>query len=298
MIELSDFVLCCGSTADMEEAFFVQRNIVVAKYNFIINDVSYIDDFGKSMSYKDFYDRIRKGAMPSTSQIPVDDYLNTFDPILESGKDVLYITFSSGLSNSINSANIARNMLLEKYPEREILIADSFAASSGYGLLVTMAADLRDAGKTKEEIFDWVEKNRLTVNHWFFSTDLQHYKRGGRISATSAMFGTVLNICPLMDMNNEGKLIPRMKVRGKNNVIKQLVDKMIEKAVDGKNYSGLCYISNSDCFEDALAVKDLIEENFPNLKGKILINNIGTVIGSHTGPGTVALFFVGDERKE
>ena len=144
----------------------------------------------------------------------------------------------------------------------------------------------------------WVEGNKLNVHHWFFSTDLTHYRRGGRISAASATMGTLLNICPLMNMNHEGKLIPREKIRGKKRVISEIVKRMEEHAEGGTNYSGKCFISNSACYEDARMVADLVEEKFPQLNGKVMINSVGTVIGSHTGPGTVALFFLGDKRTD
>jgi len=193
---------------------------------------------------------------------------------------------------------MARDQLLQKYPGRKLLVVDSLAASSGYGLLVDMAADLRDAGDSIEEVHAWVEANRLDVHHWFFSTDLTHYKRGGRISAASATMGTLLNICPLMNMNLEGKLIPREKIRGKKHVIIEIVKRMEEHAQKGADYSGKCFISESACYEDAREVADLVEAKFPKLNGRVMINSIGTVIGSHTGPGTVALFFLGDKRTD
>ena len=191
---------------------------------------------------------------------------------------------------------IAQADLKERYPDREIKIVDSLAASSGYGLLTDMAVDMRDEGKTLEEVYNWLQDNKLNVHHWFFSSDLSHYKRGGRISAASATIGGLLNICPLMNVSHEGKLIPRKKIRGKKQVIKEIVKMMEIHAKDGMDYSGKCFISNSDCYDDARVVADLIEERFPQLDGSVRINSIGTVVGSHTGPGTVALFFMGDER--
>ena len=173
---------------------------------------------------------------------------------------------------------------------------DSLGASSGYGLLTDMAADMRDNGESIENVYEWLEENKLNIHHWFFSTDLTHFRRGGRVSATSAVVGGILNICPLLNMSHDGKLIPREKVRGKKNVILKMVEKMKTHAKDGTNYSGKCFISNSACYEDARRVADLVEENFPDLDGKVIINSVGTVIGSHTGPGTVALFFIGDKR--
>lgn len=219
-----------------------------------------------------------------------------WEPFLKEGKDILHISLSSGLSGSYNSACTARDDLKAKYPDRKILVADSRGASSGYGLLVDSVADLRDQGMDIEAAYQWTLDNRLKVHHWFFSTDLTSYKRGGRISGTEAMLGTMLGICPLLNMDAPGHLIPRKKIRTKRRVIEELVKMMEQHVQDGKNYSGKCFMCHSDCIDDANKVRDLIEEKWPQLKGKIVINSIGTVIGSHTGPGTVALFFFGDER--
>lgn len=206
--------------------------------------------------------------------------------------------FSSGLSGSYNSACIARDTLAEQYPDNKIYLVDSLAASSGYGLLVDTAADMRDSGKTAEEIVAWLEENKLNLHHWFFSTDLTSYIRGGRVSPVAGFFGTMLKICPLLNVNDEGKLIPRQKCRGKSKAIDEIVAQMVAHAEGGLDYSGKCFISNSACLADAEAVASRVEETFKNLNGKVMINNIGTVIGSHTGPGTVALFFYGDKRGE
>jgi len=157
-------------------------------------------------------------------------------------------------------------------------------------------ADLRDEGKSIGEVHAWAEEHKLNLQHWFFSTDLTFYIRGGRISKASGFFGTMLNICPLLNMDDQGKLIPRFKIRTKKKVIRAIVDKMEEYAQDGLDYSGKCYISQSACLEDAKEVARLVEERFPKLNGKVEINSVGTTIGSHTGPGTVALFFWGSRR--
>ncbi|NPV39956.1 MAG: DegV family protein [Anaerolineae bacterium] len=293
---MSDYVLSCCSTADMPEEYFKNRDIPYVCFHYNMDGKEYPDDLGKTMPFQEFYERIAKGALPTTSQVNIGQYLDFFEPLLKAGKDILHISLSSGLSGSYNSACVARETLLQKYPDRKIFLVDSLGASSGYGLLVDAAAGMRDKGVSIEELHDWLEKNKLTIHHWFFSTDLSHYKRGGRISAASATMGSLLNICPLMNMDNAGKLIPRTKIRGKNNVIKEIVKKMEEHAQNGLDYSGKCFISNSACFEDARKVADLIEEKFKHLDGKVMINSIGTVIGSHTGPGTVALFFFGDLR--
>lgn len=193
---------------------------------------------------------------------------------------------------------MAKIQLEEKYPERKIFIVDSLSASSGYGMLVDAALENQEKGFSIEENVKWIEENRNRLHHWFFSTDLTSFIRGGRISKVSGFVGQALNICPLMNVNTEGKLIPRNKYRGKKQVIREMVKRMEEHAQNQTQYSGKCMMSCSACEEDARKVADLVEEKFPKLNGKVQINSIGTVIGSHTGPGTVALFFWGDERTE
>lgn len=295
---MSDYVLTCCSTADMQYDYFKKRNIPFVCFHYNIDGKEYPDDLGQTMSFEEFYGKIAAGAMPTTSQVNVGQFIDFFEPYLKDGKDILHISLSSGLSGSYNSACIAREKLSAEYPERKILLVDSLGASSGYGLLTDTAADMRDNGVGMEDLYDWLEENKLNMHHWFFSTDLSHYKRGGRISAVSAIAGTLLNICPLMNMNHEGKLIPRVKIRGKKHVIEEIVHMMEVHAQDGINYSGKCFISNSACYEDARKVADLVEEKFPKLNGSVVINSVGTVIGSHTGPGTVALFFFGDKRED
>ncbi len=297
MVNMSNYLLTCCSTADMPHEYFQNRKIPYVSFHYILDGKEYPDDLGQSISFEQYYRRISEGAMPTTSQVNVSQFIEFFEPFLEEGKDILHISFSSGLSGAYNSANIAKDELLSKYPDRKILIVDSLAASSGYGMLVDMAADLRDKGETLEDVHNWLENNKLHVHHWFFSTDLTHYKRGGRISPTSAMVGGLLHINPLLNMSADGKLTPRKKIRGKKKVINEIVRMMDMHANDGPDYSGKCFISHSACYDDARKVADLIEEKFPHLKEPVRINSVGTVIGAHTGPGTVALYFVGDKRE-
>jgi len=292
------YVLTCCSTADMPYDYLKERNIPFVCFHYVLDEKEYLDDLGQTISFEEFYRRIETGAMPTTSQVNVGEFIDFFELFLKEGKDILHISLSSGLSGSYNSATIAREELLSRYPERKILIVDSLGASSGYGMLTDMAADMRDKGATLDEIYRFVEENKLNIHHWFFSTDLTHYKRGGRISATSAAVGTLLNICPLLNMSNDGKLVPRKKIRGKKHVLAEIVQMMELYAKNGNDYSGKCFISHSACYDDARKVADLIEEKFPFLNGKVMINSVGTVIGSHTGPGTVALFFLGDKRMD
>ncbi len=293
---MADYVISCCSTADLSQEHFVQRDIHYICFHFFLNDVDYADDLGKSIPFPDFYQAMADGAETRTSQVNVSEFEAYFSKFCEEGKDVLHLTLSSGISGVINSAQSAAELVMERYPGRKIVVVDSLGASSGYGLLMDKLADLRDEGMPFDELCAWAESHRLNLHHWFFSTTLEYYVKGGRISKASGFFGGILNICPLLNMDDLGRLIPREKLRGKKKVIQAIVDRMAEHAEGGENYSGKCYISNSNCYEDARAVADLVEARFPNLNGKVEINWVGTTIGSHTGPGTVALFFWGDER--
>ncbi len=293
---MEDYIISCCSTADLSEEHFNSRGIRYICFHYELDGKSYPDDLGKSIPFEEFYRKMSEGAETKTSQVNGDEFIEFFEPFLQAGKDILHVTLSSGISGVYNSARLAAQELMEKYPERKIIIIDSLGASSGYGLIMDKAADLRDEGKSLQEAAEWLEENKLKLHHWFFSTDLTFYIKGGRISKTAGFVGSVLNICPLLNMNIEGKLIPREKIRTKRKVISAIVEKMKQHARDGLQYNGKCYISQSACYEDARRVADLVEEAFPNLNGKVEINNIGTTIGSHTGPGTVALFFWGDER--
>jgi DegV family protein with EDD domain len=293
---MANYIISCCSTADLSREHFDRRDIHYVCFHFSLDDISYPDDLGQSINFDEFYQKMAEGAMTKTSQVNVDEFVEYFRPYLEQGLDIFHVTLSSGITGTFNSANIAKDMLKEEYPDRKIYIVDSLAASAGYGLLMDAVADRRDEGYSIDELNAWVLDNRLLDNHWFFSTTLTYFIRGGRISKTAGAIGNMLNICPLMNVDFEGKLIVREKVRSKRKVIKAIVDKMETLARDGLDYNGKCYISNSGCIEDAKAVAELIEERFPNIDGGVKIYNIGTVIGSHTGPGTVALFFWGSKR--
>ena len=293
---MGNYVLSCCSTADLRQEQLENRDIHYVCFHFELGDKQYMDDLGKSISLADFYRAMANGENTRTSQINVEEYEQYFEGFLKEGKDILHLTLSSGISGTINSAMIARDTLCEKYPERKIYVLDSLAASSGYGLLMDKLADLRDGGMSIDELYHWAENNRLNLQHWFFTSDLTYLIRGGRVSKAAGLVGGVLNICPLLNVDYKGRLINRAKIRTKRKVIQATVDKMKKHAQDGTDYSGKCYISQSACMEDARAVADLVEATFPKMQGKVVINDIGTTIGSHTGPGTVALFFWGDER--
>lgn len=293
---MENFVLSCCSTADLSKEHFINRNIAYICFHYELDGKPYRDDLGETMPFDTFYQAMANGADTKTSQINATEFEEYFEGFLQQGKDILHVSLSSGISGVYNSANLAKELLQEKYPDRKIYIVDSLGASSGYGLLMDRLADLRDAGKSIDEVYEWAEANKRKLQHWFFSTDLTFFIKGGRVTKTAGFVGTMLNICPLLHVDGEGKLIPHQKVRTKKKVIEAIVKKMEELAEDGTAYRGKCYISHSACREDAEAVAKLVESRFPNLNGKVLINDIGTTIGSHTGPGTVALFFWGAER--
>lgn len=295
---MDGFVLSCCSTADLTKAHFKERNISYICFHYNMDGVDYDDDLGESMPFDRFYRALADGAVTKTSQVNISEYLEYFSNILEQGRDILHLCLSSGISGTINSAESAAMIARERFPERKLYIVDSLGASSGYGLIMDTLADLRDNGMDIDGLHAWVEANKLRMHHWFFSTDLTFYVRGGRISKAAGIFGGMLGICPLLNMDNMGRLVPRAKVRPKKRVIQEIVNRMEKYAEDGLGYSGKCFISHSACYEDARAVADLVEERFNKLNGKVRIFSVGTTIGSHTGPGTVALFFWGSERTD
>lgn len=293
---MGNYVISCCSTADLSKKHFDAIDVKYICFHFELDGKQYEDNLGVSIPFDEFYSRMANGADTKTSQVNAEEFEEYFRPFLEQGLDILHVSLSSGISGVINSANIAKETLQEEFPDRKIYVVDSLAASSGYGLLMDKLSELRAQGKTIDEVRDFVEEHKLNLNHWFFTSDLTFFIKGGRVTKTAGFIGSVLNICPLLNVDYEGKLIPRYKIRTKKKVIQAIVDRMEECAEDGLDYSGKCYISQSACYDDARAVADLIEAKFLKLNGKVEINHIGTTIGSHTGPGTVALFFWGKKR--
>lgn len=294
--KMSDYVLSCCTPADTNRAWAKAHRIATVPFHFQIGEEAYIDDFWTSMKPEEMYARMLEGEDSKTSQVSVGEYTEHFKAHLDAGKDILHLTLSSGISGTINSALLAAEDLRELYPDRKIYVVDSLAASAGFGLLMHVLAEKRDEGMGIDELKAYAETHRLEVNHWFFTSDLTFFIKGGRVSKTAGFFGNLLNICPLLNVDFKGRLIPREKIRTKKKVINRTVEKMEELALNGHDYDGPCYISQSACLADASAVKDLIEERFPKLTGKVEIFPIGPTIGCHTGPGTVALFFLGSER--
>ena len=290
------FTLSCCSTVDLPYSYMESRDIPVLFYTYVVDGVEYDDDMGRDPeALPRFYRFIREGKLPQTSQINVAAYMEFFERLLQKG-DLLHIAFTSGQSGSVHNAFLAAEELRNKYPERKLVVIDSLCSSSGYGLLVDSAADLRDQGKSLEEVEQWVLAHRNRVHHQFFSSDMTQFRRTGRVSGAAATVATVLNICPIMRLDDTGSIKAYSKVRGKKKAVEVTVETMAQCAEGGADYDGKCFVCHSQCPQDAQLLIDAIEQRFPRLKGRIRLCDIGTIIGSHAGPGTVAVFFYGNER--
>ena len=290
---MRDFVImtdsCCDMTAQMAE----ELELKVLPLSLLMGEDTYRNWLdGREIGFHNFYERIRAGATATTSAVSVGDFEEAMRPILAEGKDILYLAFSSGLSTTYQSAVIAADGLREEFPDAKIYVVDSLCASLGQGLFVYLCAQQKRAGKTIDEVRDYAEATKLKVCHWFTVDDLNHLKRGGRISAATALFGTMLSIKPVMHVDDGGHLTPVSKARGRKASLLALVDQMEKNAVDSAH--GPVFISHGDCEGDALLVADEVVRRFGN--NDIHLNYVGPVIGNHSGPGTVALFFVGHKR--
>lgn len=291
------FILSSESTVDLPYSYLESRNVPVLFYKYRIDDQEYVDDMGRDPEARPlFYSLLAAGHLPQTSQMNVAEYEDFLEPLLQKG-DVLHLAFTSGQSGSVHNAFLAADILRAKYPERKIIVIDSLCSSSGFGMLVDYAADMRDEGKTIDEIADWVIENRNRVHHQFFSTNMTQFKRTGRVSGAAATIATILSICPIMRLDDGGRIIAYDKVRGKKKAVQRTVDAMAEHIQNGTDYDGKCFVCHSECADDAQMLIDAVESRFPKLKGTIRLYDIGTIIGSHSGPGTVAVFFLGDERQ-
>jgi len=291
------FVLSCESTVDLAYSYVSGRDIPVIFYSYLVDGRIYEDDMLRDPeALPRFYSFIEAGKLPSTSQLNTFAYEDFFEEQLKKG-DLLHIALGTGMTQSVRNAEEAAEHLREKYPDRKIIIVDSLCSSSGYGMLVDYAADLRDEGHTMEEIEEWLLQNRRRIHHQFFSTELKYFRRSGRMSGAAAAVATILGICPIMRLDDGGRIIAYDKVRGKRKAIETTADMMEKLAENGKDYSGKCFISHSNCLPEAEATRDLVKERFPNISGDIPIWDIGTIIASHCGPGTVAVYFLGEERK-
>lgn len=290
---MNDYVIVTDSTTDLPAEIIEKFGITVIPLMYNIDGKEYYNyPDARQQDIGDFYRLMREGKMSGTAQINVSAYLDVLEPILKRGRDVLNIAFSSALSGTYNSSKLAVEELSEKYPDRRIYTVDSLSASMGEGLLVYNAALEKEKGMTIEELRNWVIDNRLRLCHWFTVDDLNHLKRGGRVSATAALIGTMLGIKPVLHVDDLGRLIPTGKVRGRRQSLDELVHKMEETCENPQEQ--IIMISHGDSLEDAKIVERQVREK---LKVKdVIMNYIGPVIGAHSGPGTIALFFLGSHR--
>jgi len=281
------------SSCDLPASFEERYGLSVIPLSVVIDGktfFNYLD--GREIGFKEYYALLRQGKKATTSAVNIDAAVKAMEIVLESGKDILFLAFSSGLSCTYASADAAAKEMSARYPDRKVYVVDTLCASLGQGLMVYLAAQQKESGKSMEEVRDFVEKNKLHLCHWFTVEDLHHLKRGGRISAATALVGTALGIKPVMHMDNNGKLASVGKVRGRQESIKALAQKMKQSAIDAENQT--VFISHGDCEDDAKTLASIIKDD---LKVKdIMINYVGPVIGTHSGPGTLALFFIGSER--
>ena len=290
---MSDFVIVTDSSADLGEDMAQKLDVQVIPLAFILDNQTYYDyPDNREMDPRVFYNRLRKGDVATTNAVNVAQYTEVLEPLLQAGKDVLILAFSSGLSTTYNSSRLAVEELSSKYPERKLYTVDTLCASLGQGLLVWYAARERAKGHTIEEVRDWVEDRKLNLCHQFTVDDLHFLKRGGRISAATAVVGSMLQIKPVLHVDDEGHLINIGKARGRQASLKALVDRMEDTAIDPGSLT--VFISHGDCLEDARTVERMVRDRF-NVQD-IYINYVGPVIGAHSGPGTVALFYVGTNR--
>ena len=290
---MRDYVIITDSSADLDQEMVRKLGVEVLPLTFIMEGESYQDyPDCREMDPKEFYRRLREGTMVTTNAVNVGQATDMIEPHLKKGEDVLVLAFSSGLSTSYNSMKIAADDLAEQYPDRKVYVVDTLCASLGQGLLVWYAANMKAQGKDMDEVRDWVEGHKLNLCHWFTVGDLMFLKRGGRVSAATAVVGTMLQIKPVLLVDDEGHLINVSKARGRKASLTALVDRMEQTATDPGSQT--IFISHGDCLEEAQFVADEVRRRF-GVK-EIYINNVGPVIGAHSGPGTMALFFMGTKR--
>lgn len=287
---MNEFVIVSDSTVDLPKEYLQSKQVPIISLSYIMDGVTYEEMDG--LSHKEFFEKLRAGSLPTTSQINPEQAREALEPFAKEGKDILYIGFSSGLSGSYNSVRMAAEDLKEEYPDINIIAIDSLCACMGEGLLLYKALELKEHGMSMEEIAKWVEANKLHICHNVTVDDLNHLHRGGRISKTTAVVGSMIKIKPIIHMSDEGKLVVIGKERGRKKSLVSIVDRM-EKQMQGYD-NDIVMITHGDCIEDAEFVKKQVEERFGI--HNVMTNGIGSVIGSHTGAGVVAVFFMGDKR--
>ena len=289
---MSEYVITTDNNSDLPEKYLKDHGVGCMYLSYSMDGKNYTH--GNFLPEHEFYEAMRNGSMPTTAQVNPENAKALLEPYLKEGKDILHIAFSSGLSGTYNSSRIAAEELMEEYPDRRIIVVDSLSASLGQGLLVWLAQQKKELGQTLEDVADWVEKNKLKMVHLFTVDDLNHLYRGGRVSRTTAIVGSMLNIKPVLHVDNEGKLTAIGKVRGRKKALQELVKLMDEKIGSFGADCDTIFISHGDCEQDAQYVAAKVKEKY-NIKN-IIINQVGATIGAHSGPGTMALFFVGDVR--
>lgn len=289
---MRDYIITTDNNSDLPEEFYKEHGVGCTYLSYTMDGINYTHD--NFLPVHEFYDRMRNGSLPTTAQVNPESARKLIEPYLQEGRDVLHIAFSSGLSGSYNSTRIAAEELKDEYPERKIIVIDSLAASLGQGMLVYLAQMKKEAGDDMETVAQWAEENKNHIVHLFTVDDLDHLYRGGRVSKTTAVLGGMLNIKPVMHVDNAGKLIPIGKVRGRKKALLELVRLMDEKIGSYKDSCDTIFISHGDCLEEAQFVADKVKEKY-KIK-TVIINHVCATIGAHSGPGTVALFFVGDQK--
>ncbi len=289
---MQDYILMTDSDSDLPYALKAQYDIPVVYMPYALGGKEYFDDLGQTLDHKAFYDQMRAGAQPTTSALNEMVYEEYFEPILQSGKDLLFIAFSSQLSMTINAARAARETLLEKYPERKFIIVDTLSISAPQTLLVLKAHEMYRAGADIETVAAWLEENKLRAQAWFTVDDLKYLQRGGRVSATAAVVGSMLDLKPILTETLDGKLAAAAKVRGRKKAISYIVDRAVENVEDQTESIGI--VLHADCPDEAQKLYDTLHEKLPDMT--IRIENIGPVIGAHTGPGGLAFSFIGKKR--
>ena len=289
---MSEYVITTDNNSDLPEEYLKDHGVGCMYLSYSMDGKNYTHE--NFLPEHEFYEAMRNGSMPTTAQVNPENAKTLLEPYLKEGKDILHIAFSSGLSGTYNSSRIAAEELMEEYTDRRIIVVDSLSASLGQGLLVWLAQQKKELGQTLEDVADWVEKNKLKMVHLFTVDDLNHLYRGGRVSRTTAIVGSMLNIKPVLHVDNEGKLTAIGKVRGRKKALQELVKLMDEKIGSFGADCDTIFISHGDCEQDAQYVAAKVKEKY-NIKN-IIINQVGATIGAHSGPGTMALFFVGDVR--
>ena len=291
---MADYMITSDTSCDFPQEYVQQHQLPVVSLFYSIDGVSGSNGCPSSEELKTFYDKMRQGAQTKTQQASIEDTEAVFREVLQQGKDLLHIAFSSGLSGTANAARLAADNLREEFPDRKIEVIDSLCASLGQGLLVDYALRMQQQGKTMEETAQWVKEHIQNLCHLFTVEDLKYLQRGGRISKTTALLGTMIGIKPVLHVDEQGKLVPIAKVRGRKQSIQDMVNRMEQQIGHFREEKQVIFISHGDCLEDANYLAGLVRERFGY--DEFLINSIGPTIGSHSGPGTLALFFLGETR--